>query len=117
MASGPTITAKFLADTKDLTTGVDQATSGAGGKIKDFAKGAAVALGGAFAIGAVVDFAKGSIEAASNLEESMSKVGVVFGGSAKAVQDWSADSAEAMGISQRAISYYLAKHRLDEPGE
>ncbi len=27
------------------------------------------------------------------------------------------DAAEAMGISQRAISYYLAKHRLDDGGE
>jgi transcriptional regulator with GAF, ATPase, and Fis domain len=26
------------------------------------------------------------------------------------------DAAEAMGISQRALSYYLAKHRIDEPG-
>jgi DNA-binding NtrC family response regulator len=25
------------------------------------------------------------------------------------------DAAEAMGISQRALSYYLAKHRLDDP--
>jgi DNA-binding NtrC family response regulator len=25
------------------------------------------------------------------------------------------DAAEAMGISQRAMSYYVAKHRLDEP--
>jgi transcriptional regulator with GAF, ATPase, and Fis domain len=24
------------------------------------------------------------------------------------------DAAEAMGISQRAMSYYLAKHRLDD---
>ena len=27
------------------------------------------------------------------------------------------DAAETMGISQRALSYYLAKHRLEEPGE
>jgi DNA-binding NtrC family response regulator len=27
------------------------------------------------------------------------------------------DAAEAMGISQRALSYYLAKHRLDEPAQ
>jgi len=26
------------------------------------------------------------------------------------------DAAERMGISQRAMSYYLAKHRLDQPG-
>ena len=27
------------------------------------------------------------------------------------------DAAEAMGISPRAISYYLAKHRLEDPGD
>jgi DNA-binding NtrC family response regulator len=27
------------------------------------------------------------------------------------------DAAETMGISQRALSYYLAKHRLEEPGK
>jgi DNA-binding NtrC family response regulator len=27
------------------------------------------------------------------------------------------DAAEAMGISQRALSYYLSKHRLDDPGD
>ena len=27
------------------------------------------------------------------------------------------DAAEAMGISQRALSYYLAKHRLEDPGD
>jgi transcriptional regulator with GAF, ATPase, and Fis domain len=25
------------------------------------------------------------------------------------------DAAEIMGLSQRALSYYLAKHRLEEP--
>jgi len=25
------------------------------------------------------------------------------------------DAAETMGISQRALSYYLAKHRLEDP--
>jgi transcriptional regulator with PAS, ATPase and Fis domain len=25
------------------------------------------------------------------------------------------DAAEAMGISQRALSYYLSKHRIEEP--
>jgi DNA-binding NtrC family response regulator len=27
------------------------------------------------------------------------------------------DAAEAMGISQRAMSYYLSKHRLEDPGD
>jgi transcriptional regulator with PAS, ATPase and Fis domain len=27
------------------------------------------------------------------------------------------DAAETMGISQRALSYYLAKHRLEDPGD
>ena len=27
------------------------------------------------------------------------------------------DAAEAMGISQRALSYYLAKHRIETPDD
>jgi two-component system NtrC family response regulator len=34
----------------------------------------------------------------------------------EAAQGVKKDAAEAMGISPRAISYYLAKHRLEDPG-
>ena len=43
-------------------------------------------------------------DAGSNLEESMSKVNVVFGDSAKGVQDFASNAAKSMGISnQKAL--------------
>ena len=65
MASGPTITAKFLADTSQMTGEVDKATSTAGSKMDSFAKNAAIALGGAFVVDKVVDFGKASVDAAA----------------------------------------------------
>jgi hypothetical protein len=100
--AGPQIVTRFLADTSRMTADVDSATTGMGSKVKDFAKGAALAIGGAFAATAVVDFAKESIAAASDLEESISKIGVVFGNNAKDIRKWASGSAESMGISEQA---------------
>lgn len=98
--AGPTIVAKFLSDTTQMTTGVDTATSGMGAKIKSFATNAALAIGGAFAATKVVDFARQSIDAASDLNESISKIGVVFGQAGDGIIKWSENAAEAMGMSQ-----------------
>jgi len=65
VASGPTIVAKFLADTKQLTGEVDKATSSASDRLGSFAKGAALAIGGAFAVDKVVEFGKASVDAAA----------------------------------------------------
>src|SRR5687767_10182696 len=46
-------------------------------------------------------FAGESVQAASDLSESMSKVNVVFETSAKEITEWSKTSATAMGISQQ----------------
>jgi hypothetical protein len=62
----------------------------------------AAAVGGAFAATKVIEFAKGSVSAASDLNESWSKVGVVFGTSAGEVIKWSQNSAKSMGLSQQA---------------
>jgi len=43
-----------------------------------------------------------AVQAASDLEEAESKVGVVFGENAKEIQAWAQDSASAMGMSKRA---------------
>lgn len=43
-----------------------------------------------------------AIQATSDLTETMSKVGVVFGQSSQEVLDWSKDSATAFGLSQKA---------------
>jgi hypothetical protein len=98
--AGPTITAKFVADTSKMTSGVDQASGGMA-KITDVAKGAAVALGGAFAIDKVVDFGKQAVDAASNLNESIAKTNVVFGSSAGEIMKWSTTAVDAMAMSQQ----------------
>jgi hypothetical protein len=74
MATGPTITAKFIADTSKMTSEVDKATSDAGTKMSSFAKNAAIALGGAFVVDKVVDFGKKSVEAAAADAEAQAKL-------------------------------------------
>jgi hypothetical protein len=62
-------------------------------------------VGGIIGAGAVLEgvrrFAGESVKAASDLQESMSKVNVVFETNAKEIVDWSKTSATAMGISQQ----------------
>lgn len=78
MASGPTIVAKFLADTSKMTDEVDKATTNAGSKFGDFAKKAAFAIGGAFAVDKVIDFAKASVEAAAADAEAQDKLALTL---------------------------------------
>lgn len=74
MASGPAITAKFLADTSKMTSEVDSAASGMADSLGSFAKKAAAALAGAFVVDKIIDFGKASIEAAAADEEAQSKL-------------------------------------------
>ena len=55
----------------------------------------------------LVGFAAVAIKAASDLEESMNKVNVVFGDSAEEIVAWSEGSAQSMGLSQRAALEYV----------
>jgi hypothetical protein len=48
----------------------------------------------------VADTLKGSITAASDLNEEISKSRAVFGGASQAIVDWSGTTASAMGIAQ-----------------
>lgn len=61
-----------------------------------------VANAASMATSAIVGFAQDSIQAASNLNEVMSKTDQVFGDSAQSVKDWSQTTATSMGLSQRA---------------
>jgi hypothetical protein len=80
------------------------------GKTSDLSKGVAGGLGFAAmfgtvgavtaGVGALVDGIGASIDGASNLNETISKSGVVFGDSAAEVLAWSKTSADAMGQSQ-----------------
>lgn len=51
---------------------------------------------------AATDFVMDSIDAASDLAETQSKSNVVFGDSAKAMDEWGDTTASAMGISKQA---------------
>lgn len=79
--------------TKKLGGSLDRLT----GQAKSFG----VAMGLAFGASTVVDFARDSIKAASDLGESMSKTNVVFGKSAKSVVDFSRNAATSMGQSNQ----------------
>jgi phage-related protein len=62
--------------------------------------GATFAAGFAAVGTAAVAFGVKGVMAASDVEEAMSKVNVVFGDGGQAVVDWSKTSAEALGMSQ-----------------
>jgi hypothetical protein len=68
------------------------------GKLKQL--GAAVGL--AFATQQVVQFGKDVIMAASNMNESLSKVNVVFGEGSAAVEKFATDAAKNLGMSKQA---------------
>lgn len=101
MATSTDVLIRFLADSKGVTDEVAK-VEGTGSKLKSWAKGTAAVIGGAFAATKVAEFAKAAVDAASNLNESVSKTGVVFGQSAADVEAWSKSSATSIGLSQQA---------------
>jgi hypothetical protein len=70
----------------------DKALTNGAVKLAKFGAGAAIA-------GAIIG--KTLISAASNLEESISKINAVFGDGAKSIIAWSETTAKSLGISQR----------------
>jgi len=80
-------------------SGVGDAGDSLGSKLGGLTKKAALAFT-AMTAGAAV-MGKKFVDAASDLEESMSKVNVVFGDSAKDVQAFAKTSAASLGLSQQ----------------
>jgi hypothetical protein len=117
MSTIPPILVKLQADISDLKAGLAQAESGiknldsnvktASGGINNFTKNLksmGAALGIAFAGAQVASFAKNAVMAASTMNESISKVQVVFANTSDEILKWGKTSAEAMGISnQKAL--------------
>lgn len=106
MAGSRTLKLNILADTKQLTDGLKKAngqvTNAQSGIAAAFDKVkvaaiAATAAGAAFA----VKYGKDAIVAASNLSETISKVGVIFGDSAKQVEQFAASAAATLGQSKQ----------------
>lgn len=83
----------------------------ASGKFKTSLGGIGKAFAGAFAanvvaagLGAVKDFVSGSVEAFSNLNESVNAVGQVFGKNADEIRAWGEKNANSLGLSKRAFN-------------
>jgi len=111
----PPMLIKLQADVNDLKVGLAQAESALKG-VDDSVKTASVGMtnfvgkmkqvgatmGVAFAGTQVVQFGKDVIMAASNMNESLGKMQVVFGQNAAAVEKWANTSSTAMGMSKQA---------------
>lgn len=86
----------------------EAATGRFGGMIKSLGAGVlqGVGIAGFFGItaaaGAFVEGLGHAVTAASDLNETVSKVGVVFGQQSSEVQQWAANSATAFGLSKNA---------------
>jgi hypothetical protein len=101
-----TLSVKLEADTKGFTDGLETAKS----KMSSFgsiAQGALMGLGlGAFnavagAAQAAVGYLGEAVDAASNMGETTSKVGVIFGEASASVLSWSENAATAFGQSKQ----------------
>jgi hypothetical protein len=111
----PPILIKLAADVNDLKTGLAQAqsslkgldstiktTSSGMGNFVSRLKSVGAAMGVAFAGQQIASFAKSAVLAASDMNESMSKVQVVFGDGSAAVEKFANDAAVNMGLSKQA---------------
>lgn len=81
---------------KDYEKQVNLTSKAHDGLVKAFALTSGALLGGA---GLVSGF-KTAIDAASNLNEQITKTGVVFGAGSKQVQEWSKTTANGIGIAR-----------------
>ena len=95
MAGNVRVVLKSVFDDK----GINQAQKAFGGLSSTFGKVAAT-LGTVLSVRALGDFARNSVKAASDLEESMNAVNVAFGDSAKAIQDLGKTASTSLGTSQ-----------------
>lgn len=86
---------KMGADASALRTGLDAARK----QIARFRTAVSSQLGQLIAFGSVALTIKTITEAASNLGETQSKVGVIFGDSAREIEKWAKTSASALGQS------------------
>lgn len=94
---------KVQRDLDSLKTNSGQAEKRFGAMSKGFKiAGAAIAAAGAAAAYGIVKFAGQSIAAASDLDESLSKTRTVFGDASASVENFAADAAKNLGLSEQA---------------
>jgi hypothetical protein len=101
-----TLKLEILAETKNFVAGMndgEKKTQSFGDKLGEFGKKAGLALAaataavGAFAIKIAVD----GVKAASDLSESVSKVGVLFGNSASKIEAFAESAAASLGQTKQ----------------
>ena len=101
-----TLKLEILAETKQFVQGMNESekkTESFGDKLGDFGKKAGLALAaataavGAFAIKVAVD----GVKAASDLSETISKVGVLFGDSSSKIEEFAATAATSLGQTKQ----------------
>ena len=93
---------------RDVTRGIDPGldatdkhiTGKLGGTFKSLAVLGGALLGG----GVAVDFAKGIVTAASDMNETLSKSNTVFGLAGAEIENWASTAAKSFGQS-RPVSY------------
>lgn len=90
------LNARLTADTKDFTSAIDKAEKSAGEKFQDIGKKMSK-----FVTLPLVGVGVAAFKASSDMQESMSKVTVVFGEQAKEITAWSKTAAKGLGISQQ----------------
>ena len=105
MADYRTLKMALLADTSKFTSGLSKAmksTDSFGSKVKNVAKGIGLAFAGmaVAAAGFAVKIGIDSVMAASNFEEALNKVNVVFGKGGKDIEAWSKTASKTFGQSQ-----------------
>ncbi len=83
--------------------GLKQAQNALGGFKKTLGT-VAVALGAALSVRAVTDFAKTSINAASDLEESLNALSVSYGEASEGIAKLGEDAATRLGVTQSAFN-------------
>ena len=106
MAKIPKVTVTFDADLDSLKKGVKSATTDVdsfGTKVGDFSKKAALAFAAvAAAVGAMaIKIGTEAVKAASDLGETISKVNVIFGDTAKDIEKFAEGAATSLGQTKQ----------------
>lgn len=99
MAGKATLAIDIIADASKAQVGFNQSISSVQ-QFSDSMRSLAIPAGVGFA--AVTAGLKSSVEAASNMNETLSKINVVFGQQATAMQSWANTAATSMGLSSQA---------------
>lgn len=107
MANAATLVIKILTDSAAATKGMSAAEKSTGRVAKAMA-GVAGAVAGGLVVGKVIDFAKQTGQAASDVEQSMGSIEAVFGKNSDVVKGWAKGAADAVGLSQSAFGQMAA---------